>query len=167
PLPLDELAADFDLADFGHGTPRFDPKQLLALNRRVLHGLSFEEVRDRLPEGATEAFWLAIRGNLDLLSEARFWWQVTNGDIDSVDLPEAKGLLAAARAALPDEPWNENSWKGWTMAVSAATGARGKALYLPLRLALTGEAHGPELAPLLPLIGRERAMARLDRAIGA
>ncbi len=167
PLSLDELAADFDFADFSHGTPRFDPKQLLALNRRVLHGLSFAEVADRLPDGATEAFWLAIRGNLDLLSEARFWWDVTNGEIETPGQAEAAALLNAAGAALPDEPWDETTWKGWTMAVSAATGARGKALYMPLRLALTGEAHGPELATLLPLIGHARAAARLERATRA
>jgi glutamyl-tRNA synthetase len=165
PLSLDEMAADFDFNDFSHGTPRFDPKQLLALNRRVLHGLSFDEVADRLPEGATEVFWLAIRGNLDLLREARFWWDVAQGEIETPDLSESATLLQAARVALPDEPWDETTWKGWTMVISARTGARGKALYMPLRLALTGEAHGPELATLLPLIGPERVKARLERAI--
>lgn len=167
PLSLDELAAGFDLGDFSRGAPRFDPKQLLALNRKVLHGLSYEDVADRLPEGATEEFWLAVRGNLDLFSEVRHWRTVTSGAIDPPDLPEARELLAAALGLLPEEPWDEQTWKAWTMAVSAATGARGKALYMPLRLALTGEAHGPELAGLLPLIGRKLAAARLERASAA
>ncbi|HEX7390829.1 MAG TPA: glutamate--tRNA ligase [Acidiphilium sp.] len=166
PLGLGELAGDFDLGDFSRGAPRFDPKQLLALNRKVLHGLSYAEVADRLPDGAGEEFWLAVRGNLDLLSEARNWWEVVQGGIETPELAEARDLLAAACAALPPEPWDEATWKAWTMAVSSATGARGKSLYMPLRLALTGESHGPELAALLPLIGRERAFARLERAGG-
>lgn len=167
PLTPAELAADFDLADFGKGAPRFDPKQLLALNRRVLHGLDFAEVAGRLPAGADEAFWLAVRGNLDLFSEARDWWDVVAGEIETPEgLDEHRDLLRAALDALPPEPWDQATWKGWTGAVSAATGARGKALFLPLRLALTGEAHGPELAALLPLIGRERAARRLESAIG-
>ncbi|MCF3948532.1 glutamate--tRNA ligase [Acidiphilium sp. AL] len=166
PLTLAELAETFDLADFSRGAPRFDPKQLLALNRKVLHGLSYADVASRLPDGAGEEFWMAVRGNLDLLSEARNWWEVVQGGIDTPNLPEARDLLTAARDALPPEPWDETTWKTWTTAISAATGARGKSLYMPLRLALTGESHGPELAALLPLIGRPRALARLNRAAG-
>ncbi len=166
PLTLAELAATFDLADFSRGAPRFDPKQLLALNRKLLHQLDYQQVADRLPEGAGEHFWLAVRGNLDLLSEARHWWTVVQGSIDSPDLAEAREILAAARDALPPEPWDENVWKSWTQAVSVATGARGKALFMPLRLVLTGDSHGPELAALLPLIGAARVRDRLDRAIG-
>ncbi|MBU6357564.1 MAG: glutamate--tRNA ligase [Rhodospirillales bacterium] len=166
PLTLEELAGTFDLGDFSRGAPRFDPKQLLALNRRVLHGLPFEAVAERLPEGCGAEFWMAVRGNLDLLSEARLWWEVVSGEIETPSLPEAASLLRAALEALPPEPWDETTWKGWTGAVAAASGARGKALYLPLRLALTGESHGPELAALLPLIGRARAAARLERAAG-
>ena len=166
PLTLAELAETFDLADFSRGAPRFDPKQLLALNRKILHGLSYDDVANRLPDGAGAEFWMAVRGNLDLLSEARNWWEVVQGSIETPDLPEARDLLIAARDALPPEPWDDTTWKAWTTAVSAGTGARGKSLYMPLRLALTGESHGPELAGLLPLIGRTRTLARLDRAMG-
>jgi len=165
PLTLAELATSFDLADFSRGAPRFDPKQLLTLNRKFLHGLSFEDVADRLPEGATEAFWMAVRGNLDLLSEARHWWNVVEGTIDTPDLTESRDLLQAARDLLPPEPWDETTWKSWTSAVAAQTGAHGKSLYQPLRLALTGETHGPELSPLLPLIGATRTNDRLNQAI--
>jgi glutamyl-tRNA synthetase len=145
---------------------RFDMRQLLALNRRHLHGLSYEAVKDRLPAGAEEAFWLAVRGNLDLLSEARLWWEVVQGEIAAPPQPEEAAYLAEALRLLP-ETFTDTAWRDWTQALSAATGRKGRALYRPLRLALTGETEGPDMAALLPLIGRERAARRLARAASA
>jgi len=163
PLPMAELIGSFNLSDFGRSPPRFDAKQLLTLNRKFLHLLDFATVRDRLPEGAGEAFWLAIRGNLDLLTEARRWWEVVNEDLLSPpDLRGDEAVLHAALKTLPPAPLDEESWKAWTSAIAAATGAKGRALYHPLRLALTGEDQGPEMAGLLPLIGHERVLARLQ-----
>lgn len=165
PLPLEALIQQFNLSDFGRSPPRFDAKQMLALNRKFLHILDFEAVRDRLPEGAGEDFWLAIRGNLDLLTEARRWWEVVNGEFSPRDLKGEEAILKVALETLPPAPLNTESWKTWTGAVSAATGAKGRALFHPLRLALTGEDQGPEMAALLPLIGHDRAMARLRRFV--
>ena len=165
PLGLDELVAAFNLADFGRSPPRFDAKQMLTLNRKFLHALEFDAVRERLPEGATEAFWQAIRGNLDLLTEARRWWDVVDGEIAPPDLKGDEAVLAAALETLPPAPLGPDSWKAWTTAITAATGAKGRALYHPLRLALTGEEQGPEMAVLLPLLGRDKAMARLRAVV--
>jgi glutamyl-tRNA synthetase len=140
---------------------------MLTLNRKILHGLAFEAVKDRLPAGADERFWLAIRGNIDLLTEARRWWEVVSGEITPPQLTaEEAALVTAALAVLPADVSGPDAWKSWTMAVAAATGAKGRALYHPLRAALTGEDQGPEMAALLPLIGRERASARLQLALG-
>lgn len=167
PLPLAELIAQFSLNDFSRSPPRFDAAQLLGLNRKLLHHLPYEAVRDRLPEGAGPDFWDTVRGNLDLLSEARRWWAVAQGEIITPELPpEALPVIQAASQTLPDELTAE-AWKGWAAAISAATGAKGKALYQPLRLALTGEEHGPEMAPLLALMGRERAARRLGACVAA
>jgi glutamyl-tRNA synthetase len=159
-----ELAATYDLTRISKSAARFDTKQLLALNRRWLHGLPFEAVKDRLPQGAGEDFWLAVRGNLDLFREVRDWWDVVAGDIVPVgDATDAETLRIAAET-LPEEPWDEATWPAWTKAVGDATGRKGKALYLPLRRALTGEDHGPDLKAFLPLIGRARALQRLRQA---
>jgi glutamyl-tRNA synthetase len=160
------LADGYDLARVSHSTARFDTRQLLSLNRRHLHGLPFAAVRDRLPAGADEAFWLAVRGNLDLLNEARVWWEVAAGEVEAVPQPEDAAYLAEALRLLP-ETLGDDAWRGWTQALAAATGRKGKALYRPLRIALTGETEGPDMAALLPLIGRARAAARLARAAGA
>ena len=164
PATLAELVADFDFSRFSKAQARFDIGQLQALNRRVLQGLDFAVVAPRLPAGATDAFWRAVRSNLDLLSEARGWWEVVAGTIVPPVLAGEGEFLRTARDLLPPEPWNEQVWTTWTEALKARSDRRGRALFLPLRLALTGEEHGPEMKTLLPLIGRARVAARLQVA---
>lgn len=156
---LDELVTGFDLGRFGKAPAHFDPAELDHLNARLVHSLSFAEVSARLPAGADEAFWLAVRGNLAHVPEAAAWWQVVNGPIEPAI--EAGDYLGQALAVLPPGPWDTTTWKTWTEAVKAATGRKGKELFLPLRRALTARDHGPEMKDLLPLIGESRARARL------
>ena len=154
------LAESFDIGAFGRAAPRFDRSELDHLNARVLHNLAFGEVRDRLGiDGADAGFWNAVRPNLTKLADAADWWRILHGEVAPVVADAA--FCAAAAALLPPEPWDENTFAAWTGAVQQATGAKGKALFMPLRLALTGTDHGPELKALLPLLGRERAHARL------
>lgn len=164
---MEELRDLVDISHVSRSAARFDEVELSALTARTLHGLPFEAVRTRLagagiPEGGSEPFWLAVRGNLEALADARIWWEVIHaeriepaGDIDA-------GFIRQAAALLPQEPWDATTWKAWTDAVKAETGAKGRALFHPLRLALTGKEKGPELAALLPLIGRTRVLARLS-----
>ena len=157
-------APSFDLAGLSRSPPRFDGGTLLALNRKTLGKLDFEAVRDRLPSGATSAFWNAVRGNLDMLGEARGWWDVVAGQIVPPVIEGEGEFLRDAAQSLPAEPWDEAVWDHWTGALKQSAGRKGRALYRPLRLALTGEEHGPELRALLPLMGRARAAERLRLA---
>lgn len=156
---LEALVAEFDIQHFSRSTPRFDPQELAHLNARLLHSLPFDVVADRLPAGADAAFWLAVRGNLGVLADAAHWWQVLHGHITPV--VEDAAVLGTAAALLPPEPWDETTWKQWTDAVKAETGLKGRALFHPLRLALTGQDKGPEMHTLLLLMGRNRALPRL------
>ncbi|MCP1202112.1 glutamate--tRNA ligase [Acetobacter oryzoeni] len=160
-LPFDEQAKIYDISHISRSAARFDTRQLLAMNHKLLAQTPYADVADRLPKGATEAFWLAIRGNIELLSEARLWHNITDGDIIPPVQEGEDDFLKEAASLLPPEPWDETTWKAWTTAVREKTGRSGKALFHPLRLALTGEEQGPELRDLLPLIGRSRALARL------
>jgi len=165
-MPVD-LVQRFEIGRVSHSTARFDVRQLLAQNKKVLHAMPFAHVQPRLPAGATEEFWNAIRGNLDLVGEAADWWQVTAGAIVPA-VQEGEGdFLRAALDSLPAEPWDEATWGAWTGVLKDGTGRKGKALFHPLRLALTGEEHGPDLKSMLPLIGREKAVSRLRTASGA
>ena len=156
---LGVLADEFDLSKFGRAQPRFDMAELRALNAKLLHVMPFQDAASRLPAGADPAFWEAVRANLGAVAEANVWWQVCRGEIRPVIADPA--LLREAAALLPPEPFDAATWRTWTDAVKAKTGHKGKALFLPLRLALTGRDHGPELQSLLPLIGREKALKRL------
>ena len=159
PMPLEDLARRFELTDLA--ASRFDTGKMLALNRQALGELDFAAVTDRLPVGSTEAFWMAVRGNLDLLREARGWWDVVAGTIVPPVIDDGRDLLLTAGGLLPAEPWDNTVWTTWINALERATGRSGEALLTPLRLALTGEDSGPDLADLLPLIGRPRAASRL------
>jgi glutamyl-tRNA synthetase len=166
PAAPPELVEGFALGAIARSPARFDVQQLLAQNRRYLHGASFETVCERLPAGADAAFWDAVRGNLDLLGEARPWFEVVRGDFIPEAQPAEAEFFRAALATLPEGACEPATWGAWTAALKAASGRQGKALFLPLRLALTGEGHGPDLGALLPLIGREKAALRLRRAAG-
>ena len=158
------LAPVWDLAGVGKASPRFDPRSLLKLNRAALGTLGFEDVRERLPPSATPAFWGAVRGSLDLLREARGWWDVVSGTIVPPLLEGEAAFLAEAGAALPAEPWDGGTFAAWVGALRDVTGRKGRALMVPLRLALTGEEQGPDLGELLPLMGRARVAERLRLA---
>jgi glutamyl-tRNA synthetase len=161
-----ELASSYDLAKISKSAARFDTKQLLGLNRRYLHDVPYDAVKDRLPAGAGENFWLAVRGNLDLFREVRDWWDVVSGAIVPTGDPADADLLRVAAETLPEEPWDEATWPAWTSVVGERAGRKGKALYQPLRRALTGEDSGPDLKAFLPLIGRAKALERLRKAAG-
>jgi glutamyl-tRNA synthetase len=155
-----ELVDGFDLGKLSRAPARFDEAELAALNAKLLHMLPWDAVKDRLDYGS-EAFWLAIRGNTEKLGDSKAWYEVITNRFMGVVAEEDKAFIATARAALPPEPWDGGTWKIWTDAVKAATDRKGKTLFMPLRLALTGLDHGPELAALLPLIGHERVLERL------
>ena len=146
-----------------HGSARFDPAELDSLNARLLHTMPYEEAFPRLSslglEG--EAIWTLLRENLVRFPDIAEWSKVVTGPIEPVIANEDQEFLALAKAMLPLEPWDETTWSTWTTALKGATGRKGKALFLPLRLALTGRHDGPELKSLLVLLGRTACLDRL------
>jgi glutamyl-tRNA synthetase len=159
-----QLAEGYDLTRIGKDAPRFDPAQLLIVNRAALGTMPFEAAQDRLPPGATPAFWNAVRGSLDLMREARGWWDVVAGTIIPPLLEGEADFLHQALHLLPPEPWDPMTWSAWTGALASAAGRSNRGMEEPLRLALTGEDRGPDLADLLPLMGRTRVAERLRLA---
>ena len=164
-LPVEPIAereallASFDLATFGRAPARFDDAELARVNTAIVHQLAFADVEDRLPEGMQAAAWEAIRPNIETLGDVGDCWQVVTGPIDAGVLEvEDKAFLARAAALLA---WSDSPWQDLTAALKAETGRKGKALFLPLRLALTGRPHGPDMGDLLPLIGEDEARLRL------
>jgi glutamyl-tRNA synthetase len=161
-LSIEALAAEFSFEKIGRAPARFDPEELKRVNAAVLHQLAYDDVRDRLDKleaDRGEAFWNAVRANIQLLPEVRQWAHIVDGPIEPF-VPDT-AFAAAAAAALPTGAYDASSWQAFTNAVKEKTGAKGKALFMPLRQALTGLDHGPEMAALFPLIGEARARKRL------
>ena len=156
------LAASFDLGRFGRAPARFDEAELHRLNAAVVHHLPFTRVAHLLPQGMSAAGWEALRPNLAHIGEAAEWWQVVTGPITPPEFgAEDQAFLAVAAAALEQAGCD---WTALTAALKETTGRKGKPLFLPLRQALTGHDHGPEMAALLPLIGCDAALERLRAA---
>ncbi|MCR2834163.1 glutamate--tRNA ligase [Parerythrobacter lacustris] len=158
------LVESFDLATFGRAPAKFDDAELDRLNTAIVHQMAFAEVAHRLPEGMDEAGWHAIRPNLSQVAEAGEWWRLVTGPVEPPEFSqEDRAYLSEAVGALS---WGDDPWRGLTDALKESTGRKGKPLFLPLRQALTGLDHGPDMGELLPLIGEVRARERLARAAG-
>ncbi len=155
-----ELIESFDLSKLSRAPGRFDEAELKSLNAKLLHMLPWDAVKSRLDYG-DEAFWLAVRGNLEKLSDTKLWHDIITNRINPVVASEDRDFISASATCLPAEPWDSATWKTWTDALKLSSGRKGKPLFMPLRLALTGLDHGPELAALLPLMGRETVLDRL------
>jgi len=159
---LDELASGFALDHYTAATPKFDLAELAHLNARLLHATPFSEIRERLAAlnlAIDEPLWTIARANIGKLGDLREWLEVCRGTVAPVI--EDAAFAAKAAELLPPEPWSGGTWSAWTGALKDATGRKGKELFRPLRLALTGRDHGPEMKDLLPLIGRARVAVRL------
>lgn len=166
-MTMDELVDRFDPSAASKSAAKFDPAEVDVLNRAIVHTTPYERVADRLAklgvdQARGQAFWEAVRGNLDRVDDAGHWWRiVTDGpDREATVEDEDLDFVRSAFDVLPPEPWDRATWKLWTDRVKVESGRKGKALFMPLRIALTGRAQGPELADLLPVLGREETLAR-------
>ena len=167
-MPVEAIAAretivnTFDLSTFGRAPAKFDDAELERINTALVHQMDFADVAHRLPDGMDEAAWHAIRPNLETVSGAASWWTIIRGPVQQPEFDdEARAYLATAATTLS---WSDTPWSDLTAALKEATGHKGKALFLPLRQALTGQDHGPDMGELLPLIGEDEARKRLKAA---
>ena len=165
---LDDLAGTFDFSHFGRAPAHFDPHDVELLNAKLLHHLSYADVADRLPEGIDEAKWLVLRGNLGRIGEAAEWVSVLNGEIEPAEVvPDDKPLLDEAVRVAETIDWSDDPWHALTDQLKSSTGRKGRSLFRPLRLAITGRESGPEMAPLVKLIGKSRTVQRLQSSASA
>jgi glutamyl-tRNA synthetase len=162
---LDALAADFDFAHFGRAPAHFDPHDVELINARLLHTLDYAAVADRLPQGATEEDWLLLRPNLQRLADFADWYGVLGGEVDPPELSHEERLLVKDAAGIAEKlDWSPEAWRSLTEELKASSGKKGRELFHPLRLALTGRDSGPEMAGLVARMGKERALRRLEAA---
>jgi len=162
---LDELARDFDFSTFGRAPAHFDPHEVELVNARLLHRLDYAAVADRLPQGASEEDWLLLRPNLERLSDFAAWYEVLRGEVDPPELSHDERLLVKDAASIAERlDWSAEPWKALSDELKQSSGKKGRELFHPLRLALTGRESGPEMAGLVARMGKERAVRRLEAA---
>ncbi len=162
---LAELADGFDFAHFGRAPAHFDLAEVEQLNAKLLHLTDHRDVAARLPAGTSEEDWLILRGNVSHLAEVADWLPVLGGEIAAPEVAaDDKAFVGQAAELATGIDWSDDPWPALAEALKAASGRKGRALFHPLRLALTGRESGPEMAPLLRRIGRDRAIARLTAA---
>ncbi len=160
---LNELIKEFDINNCSKGSTTYLPKELEYLNHKLLISLSFDEVKDRLTEikieQVNERFWLVVRRNLHKLSEIKDWWNIcySPSKVEGLD----KNFLKQAAILLMDEPINLDSWNVWTKRIIMITGRKGKDVFFPLRLSITGMSSGPEMSAILPLLSKDEIIRRL------
>ena len=158
---LDEIAAGFDITRFSAAPTKFDVDDLYPLTARYLHGLPFDAVREDIaalgvPDDLAERFWEVARENITTRKDLAAWWALCRDGAEPDIAPEDAEFVAEAMELLPPPPYTAESWGDWTQAVKEKTGRKGKALFMPLRKALTGRARGPEMAELMPLLQKVR-----------
>ena len=159
---LDELAEGFDVGSFGAAPTKFDSDDLFPLTRHYVQGLPFDAVAARIkalgvPEAYAATFWKVAKDNITVLADLEGWWTLFRDGAEPQIADEDKEFIAQALDLLPAMPFGPETWGQWTAAVKEATGRKGKGLFMPLRLALTGQAHGPEMADVMPLLQVVRA----------
>lgn len=163
---LEALVQVFDITKFSRATPKFSRTELDTLNTKLIHTLSFEEVKKHIPfPDLTKDFWEVVRPNLTHLDDVKSWWDICCGDIKTHVAEDDRSFIADALTLLPPGPWQENPWDQWIAHVKEKTGRKGKGLFMPLRRALTGQDHGPELKTILFLMGEPLARSRIDKAL--
>jgi glutamyl-tRNA synthetase len=162
---LDELAAGFDFAHFGRAPAHFDPHDVELINARLLHQLPYSAVGNRLPSEATDEDWLLLRPNLERLSDFAGWFEVLHGEVDPPELSHEERLFVKDAATTAEKlEWSGEAWRDLTNELKSSTGKKGRELFHPLRLALTGRESGPEMAGIVARMGKERAVRRLEAA---
>jgi glutamyl-tRNA synthetase len=160
---LRSMADKLELSMISHGSARYDPTELESLNARLLHEMPYEVARARLPRVIGAAAWNILRANLRKFSDIEPWAEILAGEAAGTVPPEEdRAFLADALELLPPEPWDETTWGQWTGALKEKSGRKGRALFHPLRLALTGREDGPDFKSLLPLLGRKVCRDRLS-----
>jgi glutamyl-tRNA synthetase len=155
------LTDGFDFKRFGRAPANYDVVELEKLNEKLLHQLPFAAVKDKITF-ADEHFWLSVRNNIKTLAEVQQWFAIIHENVEASLNHDERAFIRSVVSQLPAEPWSENTYDAWIAAIKPTTERKGKELFMPLRLALTGRDHGPELKKLLPLLGRKKVVERLS-----
>jgi len=151
------LIDGFDIGRFGSAPTKFDVNDLFPLTARYLASLPLSDVSAKIaeigvPDDKAAQFWDVTRENISTLHDLEGWWTLMRDGAEPDIDEEDRAFVAEALALLPEGPFDAESWGAWTSAVKEQTGRKGRGLFMPLRKALTGQSHGPDMSALMPLL---------------
>ena len=160
---IKSILNNFNIKNLATSSPKFSIKILELLNKEILQSYEFSEIKDKFKKhqhiNASKEFWRFAKNNINFFSEVDSWWSVVNSD--KIYSLESKDFLFEAGNLMPNEPYDENTWEEWIDKLEEKTQRKGKDLFMPLRLALTGKDKGPELKYLIPLLGKKKILRKL------
>ncbi|CAO4840949.1 MAG: Glutamate--tRNA ligase 1 [Holosporales bacterium] len=164
-----DLAKEFSLSTFSRTPPRFSELDLKNLNHKIYHLMDFNHIQERLKKlgilKISEKMWELLHDNVETLEDLRTWEDIFDGTIDTTHKGLDKAYIQEALACLPEQPWDESTWSNWTNALKEKTGKKGKDLFIPLRQALTGQDHGPQMKQIILIIGYNQVCTRLNSVL--
>jgi len=163
---FDELVREFSFEKFSKSSTNYDISELTHINQKLLQKLDLSDLELELKnlglEKIDQKFFACMKQNITFLSEMKTWWQICKSEFRYANKSEDKEFLKMASKLLPQDTANENCWNIWLSEIKKNTERKGKDLFMPIRLALTGQEHGPELKLLVNLIAREEILGRLE-----
>ncbi|MEM6603205.1 MAG: glutamate--tRNA ligase [Pseudomonadota bacterium] len=165
---LKDIVGGFDISRISHSPARFVTHDMENLNSQIVASYDFSEIEIRLKKHAPEAdakFWNGVKFNLKYFSDVAEWYHIIFGNPENIAIPEDKDYLTLALSELQKLDWSTDVWKIWTNTLKATSGRNGKKLFMPLRQALTGMSHGPEMEVIIYLLGSEKIIQRMENAI--
>lgn len=166
---IEDLINKFDLNNFSKSATNYNFDELSNINQKLLHILPFSQVKEAIDKiigsnAIDEIFWDKIKANISFLFEVKDWYNICKKELRYQPKSQDKELLKIAKDSLPDQI-DANSWQQWVVILKEKTGLKGRNLFMPLRLALTGQEDGPQLKDVLILLDRSEILSRLSYGI--
>lgn len=161
---VEDIISEFDFSKFSKASCIYDPDEISRLNTKFIHHSEFKDIKNSLNnDDITKEFWDVAKANIENFKDIDLWWKICKTEIDTPQMSnDEKEFCKNALTKLPEGNWDESTWSAWVADIKTITDRKGKELFMPLRKALTGLEHGPELKFLLPLIGFEKVKQRLS-----
>ena len=163
---FEQLISDFSFDKFSKSAMNYDITELTNINQKLLQILSFEHISARIKEmgikyNISEKLWEICKHNINFIYEIQDWCAIFCDEFRYKNSPQDLEFLHKIIELLPQDTSQENSWQIWLDEIKKNSPRKGKELFMPIRLALTGKEHGPELKHAINLISRDEIIARL------
>ena len=164
----DNIIKNFDIKNISTSSAKFSEDVLKSLNANILKNYTFEQVRKRInfidSDIDSEKLWIFSHNNISFIKDIIVWSEVVTKIFDTSETNIPDDFIETAVENIPEEPFDYDSWDKRTKVIGEKSGLKGKNLFMPLRLILTGKDKGPELKNFLPLLNKQTLLRKFGKA---